>query len=178
MVGVFARRISYSLYFVILLVCLVLSASLGAYAANRETFAHMSDEIYAFTGANVVRLTNAELQKLGNPARVDCGAVGCINGIETDGKIICYETASRIFGAGTCTKISRVIEEKKGSYTEHGYKCESKVPEGGCKTKDYWAGSSGGLAGAQNAAIKEADKCCPGGTKVKKGGDGYYCEEG
>jgi hypothetical protein len=176
MSGVFARRISLSVFLFVLFISILGSAMLGSYAVTRERFAHMSDEIYGFTGARVEQLTNAELRKLGNPARVDCSEIGCIRGIETDGDILCVATASRIFGAGPCIKTSRVIEDKKGSTIEYGYYCEAKVPESeaGCKTQTYW----GNLNSALASAIKEAQKCCPGGTKVKKHNEGYYCEEG
>jgi hypothetical protein len=186
-----SHRVSVVFYFIILIVSLIVSASLGVLATNPQTFAHMANEIYAFNGASVVALTDSQLNRLGNPARVDCGFGACVRGISDDGTILCSGLRSHIFGAGKCEKISRQRTGYKAQITEHGYKCTSVAPEAGCESKEFWEGAyytrtkdggyftrpAGGLAEAKEKAIKDAGKkCCPGGTKVKKGGDGYYCE--
>ena len=182
MLDIFTRRLSLFTYFVVLILSLFLAATLGVVAVNETQFAHVGTEVHGFTGSIITTLSDAELNTWGNPARINCGRDSCLNSISQTGEAICYQTATRIFGAGTCRTVTRTSHSKKNSWTEQGYICTATVPASlaGCEGSTHWEEASGGRRAALRLAISSmTGTCCPQGTIATRRGENFYClEEG
>ena len=170
-------------YTALIVVTVVISIAAGVMAADPE-FNHPTPQIKVYDKGSIVPLLDEVAYGFGTPANLDCGRNGCLKSINTDGRYNCLKPRTRIFGGGTCIKVSRTVatgKKGKSSVTEHGFYCQQTKPGSGGKTATYWAFSNGGQSGALDRALNDVISgglnFCPTATTAKKHSQGYYCQE-